>query len=357
VDIIHKYSGFSPTVLDSFAAPGGANSDVWGLTYARGDLIAASEQVDKIFVMSGISGTVKNSFAAPDTTISGLAWDTDDLYSTENSAPELCYQHSGISATVKATWSSNDPFGIAYWGKSLSSSSSCSSVSSSSSSSSTSSSCSSVSSSSSESTYPLLATSSSNFDVIYFYSQIDHTEKDSIPSVQSPNGLTFIGRDLISGCYEVAGSKTFRHVKRTATIKDSFTRDADALTTDQTDLIGTTVVGVATVIYIYSGFSATQKDSFAAPDQKTRGLAYDGTDLISGSCNIINKIFVHSGITVTTTDSFAIPASDLSGLTFDGTDLYSSDHVTNLCYQHSGISVTVKATWASNDATGMAYWG
>ena len=69
-------------------------------------------------------------------------------------------------------------------------------------------------------------------------------------------------------------------------------------------------------------------------------------DLISCDAGV-DKIYVHSGISGTIKTSFASPGLEPRGLTFDGQDLISCDSNAGKIYVHSGISGTIKTSFAS----------
>jgi len=104
-------------------------------------------------------------------------------------------------------------------------------------------------------------------------------------------------------------------------------------------------------IYIHDGISSTILSSFtcASGDWRLEGLAFDGTNLISGMSNITSgasKINIHDGVSSTILSSFSGPANNLYGLTFDGSNLISCAYNAGI-YIHDGVSSTILSSFSS----------
>jgi len=107
-------------------------------------------------------------------------------------------------------------------------------------------------------------------------------------------------------------------------------------------------------IYIHDGISSTILSSFtcASGDWNLEGLAFDGTNLISGMRDITSgasKINIHDGVSSTISSSFSGPANNLYGLTFDGSNLISCayDPAGGKIYIHDGVSSTILSSFSS----------
>ena len=88
--------------------------------------------------------------------------------------------------------------------------------------------------------------------------------------------------------------------------------------------------------------------SFDSPGSTPRGVAFDGTNLIS--CDLTTrKIYVHDGISDTILSSFNAPALGPNSIAFDGTNLISCGHSSTEAkiYVHDGISASILTSFNS----------
>jgi len=116
-DIIYKHSGFSDSILDSFAPPG---HDTHGLAWYGGNLYSCDCALDKVYKHDGFSSTILDSFTSPDTTPYGLAWDNGNLLSAGNETDKI-YKHDGFSASIIDSFfpPGTIPSGLAWYGGNL----------------------------------------------------------------------------------------------------------------------------------------------------------------------------------------------------------------------------------------------
>jgi len=76
--------------------------------------VSCSPTSGKIRKHSGFSATIDNSFSAPGTNPTGIAWDGDDLLSTDSISQKV-YKHEGISATLKSSFSTGQSVADIAW--------------------------------------------------------------------------------------------------------------------------------------------------------------------------------------------------------------------------------------------------
>jgi hypothetical protein len=103
------------------------------------------------------------------------------------------------------------------------------------------------------------------------------------------------------------------------------------------------------LIYIHDGITSTVSSSFAAPEGSPSGLAFDGTNLLS--IHFSGDVYQHDGVTSTTTSSFTPPGGSNLGMTFDGTNVILSSNDANLIYIMNGFSSTVLNSFSSPGTT------
>ena len=111
-------------------------------------------------------------------------------------------------------------------------------------------------------------------------------------------------------------------------------------------------------IYTYSGVSTVLLGSFASPTTSARGLAFDGTNLISNE-TVDDLTFIHSGISAVITGSYDCPDGNPRGASYntDLNQLYSCGAGNDFNYVHSGTSSTLLGSFdqVGTASQGMAY--
>jgi hypothetical protein len=128
---------------------------------------------------------------------------------------------------------------------------------------------------------------------------------------------------------------------------------------DGTNLISCDLA--AKKIYVHDGISDTILSSFDAPAVGPHSITFDGTNLIS--CGFFSgdaKIYIHNGISASILTSFNAPGSYPVGLAFDGTNLISTNSgVKSSVTIHSGVSSSVITSFnlPFGGVTGIAFDG
>lgn len=118
-DTIYVHSGTSATIKDSFTLSVG---NEFGLAYTGEKLITCDTTTFKYYVYSGVSKTLIDSFSsASASTPRGVAWDGQNLLTTEIGSPERVIKFSGISNVVvdSILTGSVNAYAIAWDGKNL----------------------------------------------------------------------------------------------------------------------------------------------------------------------------------------------------------------------------------------------
>jgi len=110
-----------------------------------------------------------------------------------------------------------------------------------------------------------------------------------------------------------------------------------------------------TTIYIHDGITSTISSSFSAPNSGCKGLAFDGSDLVSSDTST-DKIYIHDGITSTITSSFSPSSTDPGGLTFGGTNLISC-HSDKTIYVYDDTSSSVLTSFSGDSNMGGGITG
>ena len=95
-----KASGFSSTILDSYATPGG--SLVYGMDFIGSNVVFVTDaSVTKIYQQSGFSATVDSSLTIALASFYGVAHDGTNLLSQSNPAGSAKFRkHDGFSTTI-----------------------------------------------------------------------------------------------------------------------------------------------------------------------------------------------------------------------------------------------------------------
>jgi DNA-binding beta-propeller fold protein YncE len=120
--------------------------------------------------------------------------------------------------------------------------------------------------------------------------------------------------------------------------------DPRGLAFDGTNLISCDLT--AKRVYIHDGKSDTILSSFEVTSLGPRSITFDGTNLIScGESGSTRKIYVHNGVSASVLTSFDSPGSFPSGLAFDGTNLISCDSLNSNITIHNGVSSNVLASF------------
>lgn len=152
----------------------------------------------------------------------------------------------------------------------------------------------------------------------------------TIPDTLSSTDTIFHGDDLV------------RFIRRTNSIIDN---DEDTLVTGEAlkDAIGAT----------QWQYDQKINKQLTAPNSLTVCVAFDGTNLISGSRGAGNFISVHQGVSEFVQSSF-VSQGQITGMTFDGTNLITTSTFTNFINFHVGVSATVTTT-LSKSANDVAW--
>lgn len=176
-------------------------------------------------------------------------------------------------------------------------------------------------------------------DKLYQFSGFTTTINASIVKTD-PAGIVWDGTDIYWG--DVAG-KCSRGTGFGGTVQSSFTITG-APTVYGLDFIGTNLIHVEsnTKVYQHTGFSSTIDSSFAIVGADFRGVAYDGTNVLTVD---VTKVRKHSGFTTTILDSFTSAGAGFD-CTWDGTNVYVQEIATVRQYrQYSGFSSTVNSSF------------
>ena len=358
-DTFYHLSGFTATVQDSYSNHvANMFGTAWADWQGRTGETAGSASDGDYFEHSGFSATVTNSFSAPGPLPTALTWTGDDAIGADEEN-DTFYRHSSFTDTVTDSFSAgNDlPYGVSWDGNDLLATRAA------------------AASGAAQLGADETFAGGENASNLLRFSAFTSTLTDSFSSPgDRPTGVTWDGSDLYSvdNQADAPGGSYYHHSGFSNTVVDSFSQAtfAHELSIDQfgdflateRDESGSPLTN--DILVKLSGFTATVQNSFQAADDNLTGVTWDGSDTywtVPEFASAGGNAYRNSGFTSTVKDSFSNPFGGISqiALSHDGTDLFDR-HDNGVVARLSGFSDTITDsfdTGVTDSDFGGLEWG
>jgi len=327
-DKIYKHSGFSSTILDSFASPSTYPREI---TIDNNHLYSLDDDTNKIYKHSGFSPTIIDSINIPSNNPRGITVDNKYLYSSKWNSPKF-YKHSGFSSTILDSFASPStpvPSGLTI-----------------------------------DNNY--LYSSDNNTDKFYKYSGFSSTILDSFASPStSPLGLTIDDNYLYSS--DSASDKIYKHSGFSLTVLDSFnspdsnpiglTQDnydarieptTSTSTSSSSTSVSTSSTSISTSSSSVSISTSTSSSSTSiSTSSSSTSISTSSTSLSTSSSSISTSISTSSTSLSTSTSSSSTSLSTSSSST-STTEITTSTSISTSSTSTSSSSISFSTSTSSS---------